>query len=122
MFSLLYCAPYVLQYVFMDMDTYEETRLEKDEWAKYLTEGAICSLLFYNGKVISVEPPQFVELKVVECPPNVKGNTAAGEVLWVADLLTECDTVMHGFCRGLPAGLRVAHMKVAHVRYFGWQT
>jgi hypothetical protein len=34
--------------------------------------------MFYNGKVVSVEPPNFVELTVVDCPPNVKGNTASG--------------------------------------------
>jgi transcriptional regulator of nitric oxide reductase len=41
----------LLQYVFMDQDTYEETRLGRDDWAKFLKEGAICSLLFYSGKV-----------------------------------------------------------------------
>jgi translation elongation factor P/translation initiation factor 5A len=35
----------------MDQDTYEETRLARDDWAKFLKEGAICSLLFYSGKV-----------------------------------------------------------------------
>lgn len=35
----------------MDMDSYEETRLGKDDWAKYLKEGAICYLVFYNGQV-----------------------------------------------------------------------
>jgi hypothetical protein len=35
-------------------------------------------LLFYNGKVISVDVPQFMDLKVVETSPNVKGNTASG--------------------------------------------
>eukprot|EP00879_Flechtneria_rotunda_P010342 GHRR01010813.1.p1 GENE.GHRR01010813.1~~GHRR01010813.1.p1 ORF type:complete len:198 (+),score=34.84 GHRR01010813.1:109-702(+) len=57
------------QYVFMDMESYEETRLVKDDWAKYLKEGAICTLVFYQGKVISVEPPNFVELAVVDTPP-----------------------------------------------------
>ena len=53
--------------------------MKRDEdWAGFLKEGAVCSLLFYNGKVISVEPPQFVDLIVKECPPNVKGNTASG--------------------------------------------
>lgn len=65
-------------YVFMDLETYEETRLEKDDWAKYLKEGTNVTLQFHNGKVISVEPPVFVELLVTECPPNVKGNTASG--------------------------------------------
>jgi hypothetical protein len=43
-----------------------------------LQEGATCELLFYNGKVLSVDPPAFVDLEVKECPPNVKGNTASG--------------------------------------------
>lgn len=30
-------------------------------------------------QVISVEPPNFVELEVVDAPPGVKGNTASGE-------------------------------------------
>lgn len=65
-------------YVFMDNDSYEETRLPKDDWAKYLKEGTTCNLLFYNGKVISVEPPAFMDLLVTETPPGVKGNTASG--------------------------------------------
>ncbi|EFJ40386.1 organellar elongation factor P (EF-P) [Volvox carteri f. nagariensis] len=65
-------------YVFMDTETYEETRLKKDEWAQYLKEGTTVELLFYNGKVISVDVPQFMDLKVVETSPNVKGNTASG--------------------------------------------
>lgn len=67
------------EFVFMDMETYNETRLSRDEsWAKYLKEGAVCSLMFYDGKVISVEAPNFVELEVVDTPPGVKGNTASG--------------------------------------------
>lgn len=66
------------EYVFMDIESYEETRLKRDDWANFLKEGATCELLFYNGKVISVDPPAFVELEVSECPPNVKGNTQSG--------------------------------------------
>lgn len=66
------------QFVFMDMGSYEETRLPRDDWAKYLKEGAICYLVFYQSKVISVEPPNFVELEVTDAPPGVKGNTASG--------------------------------------------
>ncbi len=60
----------------MDTQSYEETRLKRDDWANFLKEGATCELLFYNGTVLSVDPPAFVELEVTECPPNVKGNTA----------------------------------------------
>lgn len=35
----------------MDMGSYEETRLPRDDWAKYLKEGAICYLVFYQNKV-----------------------------------------------------------------------
>ncbi|GFR46260.1 hypothetical protein Agub_g7812 [Astrephomene gubernaculifera] len=65
-------------YVFMDTETYEETRLKKDDWAQYLKEGTTVQLLFYNGKVISVDIPQFMDLKVVATSPNVKGNTVSG--------------------------------------------
>ncbi|KAG2499472.1 hypothetical protein HYH03_002419 [Edaphochlamys debaryana] len=66
------------EYVFMDTETYEETRLKRDDWANYLKEGTIVALLFYNGKVISVDVPQFMDLKVVATSPNVKGNTVSG--------------------------------------------
>ena len=32
----------------------------------------------FNEKIIGLEPPVKVELKVVEAPPSVKGNTAQG--------------------------------------------
>ncbi|KAL6766157.1 EFP1 [Auxenochlorella protothecoides x Auxenochlorella symbiontica] len=66
-------------FVFMDMSSYEEIRVQKDPtWAKYLTEGASVSLVLWNGTVISVDPPATVELQIVETDPGVKGNTAQG--------------------------------------------
>jgi len=66
-------------YVFMDMTTYEETRIPEDEsWSKYLKEGMDVQVLTWNGKVISVDLPNTVELEVVETDPGVKGNTAQG--------------------------------------------
>ena len=35
-------------------------------------------VLMWNGKVISVDLPNTVELEVVETDPGVKGNTAQG--------------------------------------------
>jgi hypothetical protein len=35
----------------MDNESYEETRLPRDDWAKYLKEGTTCTLVFFNGKV-----------------------------------------------------------------------
>ena len=62
-------------YVFMDMQTYEETRLEKSDWAKFLRVEQTVSVVIWNGKVISVDLPKVVELKVTDTDPGVKGNT-----------------------------------------------
>ena len=41
-----------MQYVFMDMNTYEETRIVRDEtWAKYMKEGLQVALIVWNDKV-----------------------------------------------------------------------
>ncbi|KAL3326475.1 hypothetical protein AABB24_037241 [Solanum stoloniferum] len=69
------------QYVFMDLTSYEEYRLnEKDvgDKAKFLKEGMDCTLLFWNGKVIDFELPITVKLTVVDVDPGVKGDTAQG--------------------------------------------
>ncbi|XP_057768092.1 uncharacterized protein LOC130988299 [Salvia miltiorrhiza] len=69
------------QYVFMDLNTYEEARLnavdvgDKDKWLK---EGMDCNLLFWNGKVIDFELPITVKLNVTEVDPGLKGDTAQG--------------------------------------------
>ena len=66
------------QFVMMDMETYEETRVDEDDFAKFLLEGTTCEVLSWNGKVIGVELPINVELEVVMTDPGVKGNTASG--------------------------------------------
>ena len=54
-----------LQYVFMDTTSYEEHRLSKeDTWANYITEGSPVQLMAWNDKIISVELPNVVPLKV----------------------------------------------------------
>ena len=45
--------------------------------AKWMSDSMLVSILFHNGKAISVDVPQVVELKVVETPPNFKGDTAS---------------------------------------------
>lgn len=63
----------------MDNETYEETRLKRDDaWAKYMKEGTEAALMFWNGKVISVDPPITMELEVTATDPGVKGNTVSG--------------------------------------------
>ncbi|EEH53136.1 uncharacterized protein MICPUCDRAFT_52036 [Micromonas pusilla CCMP1545] len=66
------------QFVFMDMETYEETRIDDDDFSKYLLEGQNCEVLSWNDKVIGVDLPLNVELEVTMTDPGVKGNTASG--------------------------------------------
>mmetsp|Transcript_61176 Transcript_61176/g.193807 ORF Transcript_61176/g.193807 Transcript_61176/m.193807 type:complete len:261 (+) Transcript_61176:2-784(+) len=66
-------------YVFMDMTSFEETRVPKDDdWAKFLKEGEDVKIQVYNGNVIGVSLPQTVTLAITETDPGIKGNTAAG--------------------------------------------
>ncbi len=68
-------------YVFMDMTSFEETRLSSvqiGKGAKYLKEGMEVNVIFYNGKVLEVELPISITLKVTETDPGVKGDTASG--------------------------------------------
>ena len=68
-------------YVFMDMISFEETRLSNEQigkGAKYLKEGMEVNVIFYNGKVLEVELPISITLKVTETDPGVKGDTASG--------------------------------------------
>ncbi|OVA17287.1 Translation elongation factor P/YeiP [Macleaya cordata] len=69
------------QFVFMDLTTYEETRLNEADVGdkkKWLKEGMDCILLFWNGKVIDFELPITVKMTVVQVDPGLKGDTAQG--------------------------------------------
>ena len=46
----------------------------------WLKEQDKCEVVLYNGTIIAVEPPNFVELKVAETEPGVRGDTATGGV------------------------------------------
>ncbi len=45
---------------------------------KWLKEQNIYTVTLYNGAPLSVTPPNFVELEVVETDPGLKGDTAQG--------------------------------------------
>ena len=69
------------QFVFMDMETYEETNLSSEqigERVKYLNEGMEVNVIMWGEQVIEVELPNSVVLEVIETDPGVKGDTATG--------------------------------------------
>ena len=66
---------------FMDNESYDQFTLPLDQIegsAPYLKDDTEVYVTFYEGKPISVQPPIKVELKVIETPPGVKGDTATG--------------------------------------------
>ncbi|RLB04637.1 MAG: elongation factor P [Deltaproteobacteria bacterium] len=68
-------------YHFMDNETYEEFTLTEDQLGgskDFLQENVEVKILFHNGRPIGVELPIFVELKIVQTEPGVRGDTATG--------------------------------------------
>lgn len=69
------------QFVFMDMETFEETRLSADkigDRVKYLKEGMEVNVVRWESQVLEVELPNSVVLEVTQTDPGVKGDTATG--------------------------------------------
>jgi len=66
---------------FMFPDTFEQLAADETavgDAAQWLTEQAECIVTLWNGQPLSVAPPNFVELKIVETDPGVRGDTAQG--------------------------------------------
>ncbi|MDR9389543.1 MAG: elongation factor P [Wenzhouxiangella sp.] len=64
---------------FMDTDSFEQLTAGKeamgdaDQWFK---EEDMCQVTLWNGEPITVLPPNFVELKIVETDPGLRGDTS----------------------------------------------
>ncbi|TMA44764.1 MAG: elongation factor P [Deltaproteobacteria bacterium] len=68
-------------YVFMDSKTFDQSHIDAKglgESRNFLKENMDASILFWNGRAISVDLPNAVELKVVKCDPGVRGDTVSG--------------------------------------------
>ncbi|WP_165044498.1 MULTISPECIES: elongation factor P [unclassified Adlercreutzia] len=68
-------------FYFMDNNTFEQMSITADivgDVAKWLKENDEASLLYAGDELISIEPPMFVELEVVETEPGFKGDTVQG--------------------------------------------
>lgn len=66
-------------YYFMDPDTFDMITLnlsQVEDALKYIKENDTVTVKSLNGNAFSVEPENFVELKITECEPGVRGNTA----------------------------------------------
>jgi elongation factor P len=66
-------------YYFMDEDTYEQVPIMADQVEdaiQWIRENDNAAIKFYNDSAFLVEAPNFVELKITETEPGIKGDTA----------------------------------------------
>jgi elongation factor P len=79
--EMLYAYEHDGLYEFLDQESYEQVAFNKDQVSEvldFLKEQTVYNVLYFNDKPIAVNPPLFLELRVTETPPGVKGDTAQG--------------------------------------------
>lgn len=68
-------------YYFMDEETYEQTGLPREQVGEdvlqFLKEGETVSTLMDGSETIGIELPFFVELKVAQTDPGMRGDTVS---------------------------------------------
>ncbi|MEZ8644952.1 elongation factor P [Vibrio cyclitrophicus] len=65
-------------YHFMNNETFEQIAADVKavaDSAKWLVENDVCTLTLWNDNPITVTPPNFVEIEVIETDPGLKGDT-----------------------------------------------
>jgi len=68
-------------YVFMDQANYDQVHIDGkniEDAIPFLKNNLNVEVLFYRGKPISIELPNFVILQITQSDPGVKGDTAQG--------------------------------------------
>jgi elongation factor P len=78
-------------YQFMDQESFDQVAMNKSQLGDaidYLKEQVIFTIYYFEGRPISVNPPLFMELTVVETMPGVRGDTAQGGATKPATLET----------------------------------
>ncbi|MBD9534592.1 elongation factor P [Stenotrophomonas sp. STM01] len=66
---------------FMDPETFEQVQATKAGMGgaeKWLKGEESCVVTLWNGEPIAVQPPNFVELRITETDPGVRGDTSGG--------------------------------------------
>ncbi len=69
------------QYVFMDTTSYDQIPFSPDQLGdatRYLQENVQVDVLFWRGKPLQIELPAFIEARITQCDPGVRGDTASG--------------------------------------------
>jgi len=65
-------------YIFMNLENYEQIRLSSEiigSAVYYLIPNIVFSIEMYEGKPVGITPPLFIDLKVINTAPYLKGAT-----------------------------------------------
>jgi elongation factor P len=68
------------RYVFMDVERFDQFPVPQEalgDQVHFMTEGITVAGSYYNGELVKVELPNFVELRVARTEPGVKGDTVS---------------------------------------------
>jgi elongation factor P len=68
-------------YHFMDQESFDQIALGDSllgDGAKWMKDGIVCRVNFLQEEPLSLEVPNFLELKIVQTAPGVKGDTVSG--------------------------------------------
>ena len=68
-------------YYFMDMETYDQIPLNREtigDALKFVKEEVVVKVLSFKENVFGIEPPYFVELRIVATEPGFRGDTTTG--------------------------------------------
>lgn len=79
------------EFTFMDTASYDQFTLDRSRLGDapdYMVDGCTLRSMLFNGNVVGVELPQFVEIEVSEVEPSAKTDTASGSATKMATLVT----------------------------------
>jgi elongation factor P len=87
-------------YVFMDEEynQFEVDAESMEDALNFLEDGMQCEVVFYDGKPISVELPNFLVREITYTEPAVKGDTTSGKVMKPAKINTGFELMVPLFC------------------------
>ncbi len=66
---------------FMHPESFEQHQVDQNamgDSAQWLKGEETCSVVLWDGRPISVTPPNFVELQITETDPGLRGDTSGG--------------------------------------------
>jgi elongation factor P len=67
--------------VFMDVETFDQIPISDDvigDQIEFLMENMSVDVLFWKGKPVNMQLPNYIEAKVVRSDPGIKGDTSSG--------------------------------------------